>query len=531
MSFSYSSSSYSPGLFPSQEQEPKSTSTTRSHDEDNLIAQQAAAEAIAISRSTLSTTLIQGEQLQHCDDLRIRSEYVINKSNRLIRGMTFTGWVANIFSKDVEPPPSTLIVSSSNSTSNSASTTRNINSEYDKNEKGEDGVQKIVVTQDIDDSTNQLKLIPSQLINQASLVNNYNCNVIILKQCYNQACLDICNDLEKKTKESLYRAYTDMNMNTSSMNVHESDEIYIDAWKQLNQKFLSTQELHHGFIQNSRKAISSSKNNINNNMTQQMTHKSNSIQSNNDIIHNLAMESNKKSMIDKYQKQEEHLNILASNMNELLHNGSSIAMSLQEQNELLDTLNDGTDELKESTKMVARKAVRVTYRSMWGLPKSDFKCTVIIQHIPSQKYLTIEPHHNNKLTLQPIPHPDASVFEVHERKGGTSTNQNDDKNTHKIIGFLNKCSRTWIGHSTFMSSVVCSAKKFGRNEEWELDDGIMHMTKILCVSANWNNGGWLLVDEEAEYFSFVGFDAASKKKASLWSIIVLPPDEIVQRSS
>ncbi len=158
---------------------------------------------------------------------------------------------------------------------------------------------------------------------------------------------------------------------------------------------------------------------------------------------------------------------------------------------------------------------------MWRFPKADYKCSVIVQHVPTQKYLTVEPHNNNKITLQVVANPESSVFEVHERRTPTTTNGENDR-ALKMIGLCNKCTRTWMGQSTFLGSVSCTAKKFGKNEEWELDDGVMDRTRILCASANWGSGGWLNVDEETgERFSFGGYDAASKKKASLWSVIVL----------
>jgi hypothetical protein len=159
---------------------------------------------------------------------------------------------------------------------------------------------------------------------------------------------------------------------------------------------------------------------------------------------------------------------------------------------------------------------------MWRYPKSDYKCSVMIQHIPTQKYLTIEPHHKNKITLQTQVHSDASIFQVYERR--TPVN-----NKIKMIGLCNKCTRTWLGQSSILGSVACSAKKFGKNEEWELDDGMMDRTKILCAAANRGSGGWLNVDVGADdsgtrsngTFTFGGYDAASKRSASLWSVVVL----------
>lgn len=189
-----------------------------------------------------------------------------------------------------------------------------------------------------------------------------------------------------------------------------------------------------------------------------------------------------------------------------------------------------------------------TYFQMWRYPKSDYKCSVIIQHVATQTYVTIEPQRNNKLALYTQPHSDASVFNVYERRTpGTRSAALSSQNGHEddimntkqlnMIGFCNKSTRTWLGQSSFLRSVSCSARKFGKNEEWELDDGIMERTKILCASANWGSGGWLDVNVipnpdndgqqdsrtkmESASFAFLGYDVISKKNASLWSVIVL----------
>ncbi len=187
---------------------------------------------------------------------------------------------------------------------------------------------------------------------------------------------------------------------------------------------------------------------------------------------------------------------------------------------------------------------------MWRYPKSNYKCTVLIQHVPTSKYLTIEPHHNNKITLYNEEQvTDASIFNVYERQtprnnhnqdGLLSSSSTSTSKLNLIIGFQNKCTNLWLGQSSVFGSVVCTARKFGKNEEWEIDDGIMEMTKILCASANWGSGGWLNatgasqrrqggVDGEDETenvsFTFGGYDAASKKSATLWSVIVLDDDD------
>jgi len=138
---------------------------------------------------------------------------------------------------------------------------------------------------------------------------------------------------------------------------------------------------------------------------------------------------------------------------------------------------------------------------------------VAIEHIATKRFLSIEPHNKNKLALHGSFHPDMSVFEVHERRES------------KLMGFKNICTGTWLGQSS-LGSVLCSARVFGRNEEWELDDDIMTQTKLLCASANWGNGGWLEVDADGrrESFAIGNYDVEAKQKAAIWSILVLNND-------
>jgi len=222
-----------------------------------------------------------------------------------------------------------------------------------------------------------------------------------------------------------------------------------------------------------------------------------------------AKVTNNRELQSRIKQQDEHLDAIGSSIQELLHNGSAIETVLDDQNQILEKLDDGTEDIIEQTKMVARRADRIASRPLlpWSSPKSDFKCFVAVEHVETRKFLTIEPHKGNKVVLYEDLHPDLSVFEVHERPDS------------RLIGFMNICTRKWLGQST-LGYVVCNAKYFGRNEEWELDDGNMERTKVLCASANWGNGGWLKVDDSNGYFSVGGYDSSEKQKASMWSVAV-----------
>lgn len=97
-----------------------------------------------------------------------------------------------------------------------------------------------------------------------------------------------------------------------------------------------------------------------------------------------------------------------------------------------------------------------------------------------------------------------------------------ERRNSDLVGFMNKCTRTWLGQST-LGYIVCNAKKFGRNEEWDIDESNdigMGRSKLLCACANWGNGGWLKVDEQNESFAIGNYDSQEKKSASTWSIVI-----------
>ena len=229
---------------------------------------------------------------------------------------------------------------------------------------------------------------------------------------------------------------------------------------------------------------------------------------------------------------------------------------------------------------------------MWHSPKSKYKCTVLIQHVPTSKFLTIEPHHNHKITLcNQDQITDGSIFHIHQRPSRISTpatkntknnnNDNDDENENSklnwnqqiMIGLQNKCTKLWLGQSSMFGSLICTSRKFGKNEEWEIieydyvnvnnttststtttmDNKTSSTTRILCASANWGSGGFLNVNvitskqrqqeqgkaisnggfnnngndecENVVSFAFGGYDLHSKRNATLWSVIILDDND------
>jgi hypothetical protein len=69
--------------------------------EEYLDAKRAAVEAVEIGRETLAESARQREQLQNAESMADQTRFALDKSGRILRGMTWSGWFANLVSKDI----------------------------------------------------------------------------------------------------------------------------------------------------------------------------------------------------------------------------------------------------------------------------------------------------------------------------------------------------------------------------------------------------------------------------------------------
>ena len=352
----------------------------------NLQAQQASFEAISISRSTLQITQTQGEQLNHCHDLQIRNDYINQKSNRLIRGMTWRGWIQNLISRDIEPPPGGIATHSADTT------TTNNNNNNSSNSSNNSSTSTKNIHHDNNNIISLLQSVPTQLLKQASFITNYNSNVFLLQQCTSgtnstsstiqdyKSCLDICNKSKIATEQCLL-LLDQRQRNTHISTTHTEDDkisedVILEWEKKLVDVFQQIQELHSSLILSQEELelifSNNSRNNRNTNAATTRSSNSNIDNQSGDPFAKLISkattttksQSSHQTLHTQYQEQEDHIDILSNNIQELLHNTASISMVLDEQNSILDSLNDGADDLIESTKMVSRKADRVKSRSV-----------------------------------------------------------------------------------------------------------------------------------------------------------------------
>ena len=355
----------------------------------NLQAQQAAAEAISISRSALHTTISQGEQLHHCNDLRVRNEYIVKKSERLIRGMTWSGRVKNLFTPDIAPPSKSSKLSFQQNMKCSMEKSNNIHSD------GRARFNNDTFDDAVDVQQYTLRDVPLEILPQASLFTNYKSNVLLLSKCENendyQTCLDICNTLQTESEHSLigfYHKQQEQAFNHHNGHNGHGELTHLKNWiDKIQLEFHQVQELHSSLVftpeeindtfrKRGEKNISTAKEatemkrNDHDSVKQALfLRKDNpkkSREQRGGIVSSLINNHNSTTseLKSQYKEQEDHLNILSNHLQELQQNSTSMGMILNEQSSVLDTLNDGTDDLVESTKMISRKAERIRYRTV-----------------------------------------------------------------------------------------------------------------------------------------------------------------------
>lgn len=400
-------------------------SSTQQVPEEYLNAQRAAIEAVQIGRATLEATARQGEQLSHAEKTANETQYALDKSNRLLKGMTWSGWVSNMFSKDVDTIPSTI-----------------------------DNERQILY---------QREEMSNAAQPTAQTIQNYQANLMIYDCCdtreQKKTCQMVCDNMYQVALEELAKL----------------EQVLSDA---------QTQILKHQF----RKDLAFLRHRQD--QIQQIKHCSesgdDSLSKNNRLF---AKGRSDGSQIQTHQ--EHHLDILATNLGELNTMAHSLNEMMGQHQKIMENLDSKSDNMYETSKTVTRRADRLLQDKSWSAAKKTFDCYVNIRQLSNGRYLT-EIHG----TLLFLDKPSLfATFAVWRRDGG-------------MIGLCNKTSSKWIGQTLF-GGLACTSSKFGQREEWQVDDN-WNETRLLCASAGWGNGGYLLVKENQAQIGAGGVEGKAK---------------------
>ena len=424
------------------------------------MAQRAAAEAVLVGRETLETSVAQGEQLNRAQNVADETEYMLDRAGRLLRGMTWSGWLANKFTKDIEPP------------------------EYEPTSCTMAKKEAIPMV---------YEHVPEACQDAAQAVQNYHANLQVLETCeteeQKETLIVICNSMYDQSLKELKSLSRQDVMDTAKNKFVSrlSRDLAV-----LRDKQLATQKVPRGVLNT---PIAT--------MTSTVATDPNPSDSKAILFRNATPKKQVVPVPDESDvvamQQESHLENIGMHLRELNSIAYNLNQSITDQKDVLETLDSKQDSMLFKSKMVTRRADRLVQKKSWVKSKPEFQYHCSIRHVKSGKFLAVSA--NNGVILSEKFN-ETCIFGLWKKQGS-------------IFGLQSKYSKRWMGQA-LLGGLSCSSYYFDRREEWDADESYSE-TPILCASAGWGNGGYLLVQEDETIVIGAG-GLADKKQADAWCI-------------
>ena len=456
-----------------QQMETQEMESYHHREDEYAMAKRAAVEATLIGRETVETALRQGEQLQNAEQMAGETEYNLDKATRLLRGMTWAGWWANKFSSDVKP-------SDYQSSSAGASSSNNNNNNIFMPPRIYDQVPPIGVA-------------------AAQAVQNYHANLQVLEACetleQKQMCQGICDDMYQSARKELIKLQQKANPAGGGSDYHSVLKSF--AVRLGNDLTLLRQR--HSRVDDNGPTAAGSSAQTNNRSTLFGANPGGTTAKTSVAAAQVPNAKNEVAL-----QQEEHLDFMSKHLDELGSLASSLNTSLVQQSETLESLDEKSDAMLFKSKMVTRRTDAVIQNKSWTKPKKEFLFEASIRHVASGRYLAVTPNHGLQLADKLN---DMCIFGIWQRQTAS-----------KVIGMQSKYSRRWVGQN-LLGNLVCSAYGFDRREEWDADpQDRWSRTPLLCASAGWGNGAYLLFQKDKDQVNLGSGGLQDKKIADLWCI-------------
>lgn len=462
-----------------QQQEQLKRNEERARREEYEAAQRAAIESINVGRATAEAVDRQGEQLSRTEQIADDTQYKIDRAARLLKGMTWSGWVGNMFSSDVKAPESLAQQSS-------------------LLQQTRDGAQL--------PSLDHYENLPTQCQETAQAIQNYRANVMVLLECETEeqkkTCVQICDCMYQSASAQI---------RTQLMGIPSTEAYALQLQADLDvlrQRQLKSQSQVRVCVdriisplssddKESQKSLQSDK------LKEELFGQKAALQPATAVSTTKSGPTTTRVQTVQEQMQEEHLQVISQSLGELHHIAHSLSAGLIDQRQVIDSLDSKSESVLETSKMVGRRADRLIQKKSWTPVKAVFSGSVAIRHVETGKFLSVI---GCDLFLVNKYNPANGTFALHKRQGA-------------IFGLQSHSKRKWIGQSFLTGSLTCSAATFGRREEWEADHGTSSTTRLLCASAGWGQGAYLQVRETDFAVLIGGSTLAESKKAANWSII------------
>jgi len=280
-----------------------------SREEEYLDAKRAAVEAVAVGRETLAESARQGEQLQNADRLADQTRFALDKSGRILRGMTWSGWFANLVSKDI---------------------------------KEEDYLQ--VEKNTATEALCRYENVPEIGSQAAQAIQNMQANLLVLEACetdeQREMCVQVCDDMYTKAAREVSKLHSN------------GDEVSLKLVK----RFLTDLSKLRGRLKACKRSM---QNKIA--ATQSTTRSSAASTPAKKQAAPLSPLQNKDPV---FAQQDEHLEFMSQNLGELTNIAHSLHESFATQSRIVDSLDEKSDEILDKSKMVTRRADRLIQKKV-----------------------------------------------------------------------------------------------------------------------------------------------------------------------
>lgn len=433
-------------------------------------------ETIHIGRETIQTLSEQNETLEHIETLTDYQSYILEKGDRTLRDMTWSGWLYNKFTSEPNYPTPSDMNNGSEANDNSTKR-RSIN--------GEKKIQGANDDDPIYDIPTYPEDLPKEAKPTAQSIQNYHCNILLLKHCTipkeKQMCIDICERHKHNTHLCLQRFQTYYNDSIKGSSENEND------YRMLLDSFSNT-KMHLDSIVHEYKTQPS----------EQKEEKPN----------------NKYKEIE--DEQMNHIETISKDLQEITSLGKNINTMVVQQNEVISHVMDVNECNIEKTKLVNRRAERIMRRSQLRSCDPVLFAIVTIQYQPTKEFLSIDTSNDNNIIFNRKYSGIASRFSIWKIP------QNSD---YTIIGIQSCLTNKCITKSKWNSNIYCSGGSFQNREEFEIDASTSSKnnndqisTMLMCCSANYGNGGYVVIQEQNNGVKKLVAASKDDINGALWQI-------------
>lgn len=425
-------------------QQQTTTTTTTSLQDDCLSARRVAVEAVHIARATNQQVQQQQEQLEAAERHAHETEFILQKANRKLKGMTtWSGWLVNQLTR--EP---VYVVERDGGGNHNNSTSNTVPLTYNTHD------------------------YPTTCHEALQAIQNYhaNLNVYCMAHQERETLAVICNAMYSTAVEKV--------------SVLEEDSPYKTELQHHLQMLRERQQ------QNTASIVSSSTAEADNN---------NNTKERRELFGATTTDTTTPPNQDSSSDDlDSHLSFCSTQLSELHSLAHSLSDATRHQNALMTSLQDTTANITDQTRRVSRRTEAMTSKKSWNKQKKQaLGMTVSIQHVKTGYYLAIDASGGVVLSESANSqyrkhHP--ALFSVHAAVVNDSDKKNTTNHLPTTIALCNQNNGCFLEQSWLSGRIVCSSTTIsGVRCDWELDEPIHQnqaiVTRLLCVGAGWSGGG------------------------------------------